>query len=131
MPSTSFNRGLMLAAVVTGAFATAPAAEAAADTCDKTYTQEVLKGVDLHLKAGEVHALLGPNGAAKSTLLGCVSGAITPDSGEMIIGKHLWHSFTPKSAFETGTAIIYQHFQLIGSLTISDNIFLGNEMGPR
>lgn len=91
-------------------------------------SHEVLKGVDLHLNAGEVHALLGPNGAGKSTLLGCVSGAVTPDSGEMIIGKNVWHSFTPKSAFEAGTAIIYQHFQLIGSLTISDNIFLGNEM---
>lgn len=89
---------------------------------------EVLKGVDLHLKAGEVHALLGPNGAGKSTLLGCLSGAVTPDAGEMIIGKQSWHSFTPKSAFEAGTAIIYQHFQLIGSLTVSDNIFLGNEM---
>lgn len=90
--------------------------------------QEVLKGVDLHLKAGEVHALLGPNGAGKSTLLGCLSGAVTPDAGEMIIGNQTWHSFTPKSAFEAGTAIIYQHFQLIGSLSVSDNIFLGHEM---
>ncbi|XBS68426.1 sugar ABC transporter ATP-binding protein [Acerihabitans sp. KWT182] len=94
-------------------------------------SHEVLKGVDLHLKAGEVHALLGPNGAGKSTLLGCLSGAVTPDAGEMVIGKRVWHSFTPTSAFEAGTAIIYQHFQLIGSLTISDNIFLGNEMRSR
>lgn len=89
--------------------------------------QEVLKGVDLTLEPGKVHALLGPNGAGKSTLLGCLSGAVTPDSGEIMIGGRTYQSFTPASAFEAGTAIIYQHFQLIGQLSISDNMFLGNE----
>ncbi len=90
--------------------------------------QEVLKGIDLDLKAGEVHALLGPNGAGKSTLLGCLSGAVTPDSGDLIIGTTAYKHFTPTSAFEAGIASIYQHFQLIGSLTVSDNIFLVNEI---
>ena len=95
----------------------------------KSYAMhEVLKGVDLTLHRGEVHALLGPNGAGKSTLLGCLSGAVTPDSGEILIGERSYQSFTPKLAFEAGTAIIYQHFQLIGSLSVSDNIFLGNEL---
>ncbi|WP_413733894.1 sugar ABC transporter ATP-binding protein [Sodalis sp. RH21] len=93
--------------------------------------QEVLKGINLDLKAGEVHALLGPNGAGKSTLLGCLSGAVTPDAGEIIIGNQSYQHFTPTSAFEAGMASIYQHFQLIGPLTVSDNIFLVNEMRSR
>lgn len=90
--------------------------------------QDVLKGINLDLKAGEVHALLGPNGAGKSTLLGCLSGAVTPDSGEIIIGGQSYQHFTPTSAFEAGMASIYQHFQLIGPLSVSDNIFLVNEI---
>ncbi|MFH8134916.1 sugar ABC transporter ATP-binding protein [Pantoea osteomyelitidis] len=91
-------------------------------------TQLVLKGINLEFKAGEVHALLGPNGAGKSTLLGCLSGAVMPDSGEMVIGDKTYQHFTPASAFEAGMASIYQHFQLIGSLAVSDNIFLENEL---
>jgi ribose transport system ATP-binding protein len=91
-------------------------------------TQEVLKGVNLTLEAGKVHALLGPNGAGKSTLLGCLSGAVTPDAGQITIDEQVYSGFTPSSAFQAGTAIIYQHFQLIGELSISDNLFLGNEL---
>ncbi|MFE4663938.1 sugar ABC transporter ATP-binding protein [Streptomyces sp. NPDC056716] len=88
---------------------------------------EVLKGVDLAFRAGEVHALLGPNGAGKSTLLGCLSGATRPDSGTITLRSRDYPGFTPTSAFEAGTSIIYQHFQLIGELSIADNIFLGSE----
>src|SRR3984957_6054020 len=91
-------------------------------------TQEVLRGVNLTLEAGKVHALLGPNGAGKSTLLGCLSGAVTPDAGQITIDEQVYSGFTPSSAFQAGTAIIYQHFQLIGELSISDNLFLGNEL---
>lgn len=88
----------------------------------------VLKGIDLHFRAGEVHALLGPNGAGKSTLLSCLSGAVIPDAGEIEVGGRTYAGFTPKTAFEAGTAIIYQHFQLIGPLSVSDNMFLGSEI---
>jgi ribose transport system ATP-binding protein len=94
-------------------------------------TQEVLKGVNLSLEAGRVHALLGPNGAGKSTLLGCLSGAVSPDAGQITVGEQVYGGFTPASAFQAGTAIIYQHFQLIGELSISDNLFLGNELKTR
>lgn len=98
----------------------------------KTYGRnQVLKGVDLALKPGEVHALLGPNGAGKSTLLGCLSGAVSPDAGVIRVGTQSYKGFTPKSAFDAGTAIIYQHFQLIGPLSITDNIFLGSEITDR
>lgn len=95
----------------------------------KSYgNHRVLRGIDLHFRAGEVHALLGPNGAGKSTLLSCLSGAVSPDSGEIEIGGQIYAGFTPKTAFDAGTAIIYQHFQLIGPLSVSDNMFLGREV---
>ncbi len=90
--------------------------------------QEILKGVNLSLPPGRVHALLGPNGAGKSTLLSCLSGANMPDDGEIVISGKAYKGFTPASAFEAGTAIIYQHFQLIDQLSIADNIFLGREL---
>ncbi|WP_329378598.1 sugar ABC transporter ATP-binding protein [Streptomyces sp. NBC_01716] len=92
---------------------------------------EVLRGVDLTFRQGQVHALLGPNGAGKSTLLGCLSGAVTPDAGEIRIGERRYAGFSPSSAFKAGTATIYQHFQLIGALSVADNVFLGaEEIGP-
>ena len=91
----------------------------------------VLDGVDLKFQPGKIHALLGPNGAGKSTLLGCISGAIAPDSGEIRIGETSYSEFTPAGAFAAGTAIIYQHFQLVGSLSVADNIFLGSELRGR
>lgn len=89
---------------------------------------EVLRGVDLDFEAGEVHALLGPNGAGKSTLLGCLSGATRPDGGSIVVGRDTHQGFTPQEAFAAGTAIIYQHFQLIDDLTVVDNLFLGGEL---
>jgi len=88
----------------------------------------VLNGVDLEFAPGEVHALLGANGAGKSTLLGCLSGAIVPSSGVITAGGRDHDSFTPRSAFEAGTAIIYQQFQLASTLTVADNVFLGDEL---
>lgn len=90
--------------------------------------QEVLKGINLSLAPSRVHALLGPNGAGKSTLLSCLSGAIMPDDGDIVVGGTAYKGFTPSSAFDAGTAIIYQHFQLIDQLSIADNIFLGREI---
>jgi ribose transport system ATP-binding protein len=89
---------------------------------------EVLRGVDLDVRAGEVHALLGPNGAGKSTLLGCLSGAVVPDEGTLVIGGREVQGLSPASALAAGVATIYQHFQLIGPLSIADNVFLGSEI---
>lgn len=91
----------------------------------------VLNGIDLEFRPGSVHALLGPNGAGKSTLLGCLSGAVSPDSGEIRIGEAVYSGFTPTEAFTAGTATIYQHFQLVGSLSVAENIFLGSELRGR
>jgi ribose transport system ATP-binding protein len=87
-----------------------------------------LSGVDFEVDAGEVHALLGPNGAGKSTLIRCLSGAVKPDSGEIAIDKHVHTEFTPKQAIDAGIAVIYQNLSLIPSLTVTENVFLGEEL---
>ena len=89
---------------------------------------EVLKGVDLEFRPGEVHALLGANGAGKSTLLGCLSGAVQPTSGSIVIDGQKFQGFAPREALDAGISIIYQHFQLAPTLSVSDNVFLGNEI---
>lgn len=89
---------------------------------------EVLKGVNLGFRRGEIHAFLGANGAGKSTLLGCLSGAVAPTSGAIRIGGTDHASLTPRQARDLGIGIIYQHFQVIEGLTVADNIFLGNEI---
>lgn len=93
---------------------------------------EVLKGVDLEVADGEIHALLGANGAGKSTLIKCLSGAIQPDSGVMMVGATRHEAFTPKASRQAGIAVIYQDLSLATSLDVADNIFLGQELraGP-
>ena len=92
----------------------------------------VLKGVDLSVDNGEIHALLGANGAGKSTLIKCISGAYTPDSGEIIVGEKHFTSLNPKEALAAGVSVIYQDLSLAASLDVADNIFLGQELrvGP-
>ncbi len=86
-----------------------------------------LDHVDLEVADGEIHALLGPNGSGKSTLIGCLSGRLAPDEGSMTIGTETVARFSPRAAFAAGTAVIYQHFTLVGTLSVADNIFLGSE----
>jgi ribose transport system ATP-binding protein len=87
-----------------------------------------LDSVDLEVAGGEIHALLGPNGSGKSTLIGCLGGRLSPDSGEMSVSGQRVSSFTPRVAFAAGTAVIYQHFSLVPSLSVRDNVFLGSEL---
>jgi ribose transport system ATP-binding protein len=93
---------------------------------------EVLKGVDLVVADGEIHALLGANGAGKSTLIKCLSGAIPPDSGVMMVGDRRYAVLTPKTAKAAGVSVIYQDLSLALSLDVTDNMFLGKELrfGP-
>jgi ribose transport system ATP-binding protein len=88
----------------------------------------VLTAVDLHVFPGEVHALLGANGAGKSTLIKCVGGAIRPDAGTIEVGGRRYSSLSPRGAREAGIAVIYQDYSLALSLSVTDNIFLGDEL---
>ncbi|MET0235237.1 MAG: sugar ABC transporter ATP-binding protein [Kibdelosporangium sp.] len=86
-----------------------------------------LGGVDLTVRAGEVHCLLGQNGAGKSTLIKVLAGAHQPDEGEIVwLGTPASLS-SPVAALRMGVATMYQELDLIPGLSVADNIFLGHE----
>ncbi|MGW1682147.1 sugar ABC transporter ATP-binding protein [Saccharopolyspora sp. NPDC002376] len=86
-----------------------------------------LDGVDLRVRAGEVHCLLGQNGAGKSTLIKVLSGAHAPDSGSISWrGAHISLG-SPAAALRRGIAAMYQELDLVPGLSVAENIFLGHE----
>ena len=88
---------------------------------------KALDDVSFCLRAGEVMALLGENGAGKLTLMKILSGVYQKDSGTIhIFGKEV-QDLNPKKAQELGVAIIHQELNLCGHLTVAENIFLGHE----
>ncbi|WP_416974838.1 sugar ABC transporter ATP-binding protein [Streptomyces sp. 4F14] len=86
-----------------------------------------LDGVDLTVPMGQVHALLGHNGAGKSTLIKCLGGALTPDAGTIEIGGTPHTRLTPRASIDAGVAIIFQSLSVVDTLTVTENIFLGQE----
>ena len=87
----------------------------------------VLKNNHLELEAGEVHALLGENGAGKSTLIKILGGVYTKDSGQILVDGQEVEITGVESAKEHGIRIIHQELMLIPDMTISENIFIGQE----
>jgi len=88
---------------------------------------KALQGVDLEVRAGEVHCLLGPNGAGKSTLIKCVSGAVEPTSGEILFDGEPLPAGDPAGTLKRGVATIYQELDLVEDLTVAESIFLAHE----
>ena len=88
---------------------------------------QALGGVDLEVRAGEVHALLGENGAGKSTLMKVLSGAYRPDGGELVLEGRPYAPRGPQEARARGVAMIYQELALALDLTVEENIVLGAE----
>ena len=84
-----------------------------------------LNDVSLEVRRGEVHALVGENGAGKSTLIKTCSGAITPTKGEIVINGKSFTGMTPQTSEQNGIGVIYQEFNLVGDLSVAENIFLG------
>lgn len=87
-----------------------------------------LDGVDLTVRAGEVHCLLGQNGAGKSTLMKVLAGAYRPDEGEISWEGTPVVLASPLAATRCGIATIYQELDLVDGLTVAENIFLGHEL---
>ncbi|WP_051866270.1 sugar ABC transporter ATP-binding protein [Streptomyces griseus] len=88
---------------------------------------KALDGVDLTVPAGQVHALLGHNGAGKSTLIKCLGGAFPPDAGTIEVGGTRHTRLSPRESIAAGVAIIFQTLSVVDSLTVAENIFLGQE----
>ncbi len=87
-----------------------------------------LDGVDLEVRAGEVHCLLGQNGAGKSTLIKVLSGAHQPDEGVIRWQGEELRLSTPLAAMKNGIATIYQELDLVDGLSVAENIYLGHEL---
>ncbi|WP_248958036.1 sugar ABC transporter ATP-binding protein [Sphaerisporangium perillae] len=86
-----------------------------------------LDGVDLDVRAGEVHCLLGQNGAGKSTLIKILAGAHQPDEGTVTFGGEPVRFAGPIAAIRAGISTIYQELDLVDGLSVAENIFLGHE----
>ena len=83
-----------------------------------------LRSVSLRASGGEVHALLGENGAGKSSLMKILAGASRPDEGEVRVDGRLLDLSSPQAARDEGIAVIYQEFSLARHLSVAENIFL-------
>ena len=87
------------------------------------------KDVSLTVDAGQVVALLGENGAGKSTIMKILYGLYTKDEGEILIDGVPQQIHSPKDAMACGIAMIQQHFSLVPTHTATENIILGNSRG--
>jgi simple sugar transport system ATP-binding protein len=84
-----------------------------------------LDDVSLSVRAGSVHCVLGENGAGKSTLCGIVFGTQRPDAGEIKVDGKPLDARRPADALARGIAMVHQHFSLVGTLTVAENLALG------
>ncbi|MEH7223235.1 ABC transporter ATP-binding protein [Bacillus sp. JJ1566] len=85
------------------------------------------QGVNLDINEGEIHALVGENGAGKSTLMKILFGLEAPTQGEIIYKGKSIHFKGPGDAIKEGLGMVHQHFMLASSLTVAENIVLGEE----
>ena len=83
--------------------------------------------VSLSINKGEIFALVGENGAGKSTLMNILYGILTPTAGEVTIKGKKITAFSPKSAIAQGVGMVHQHFMLVPSFTVAQNIVLSRE----
>ena len=85
-----------------------------------------LDRVDLDIREGETHALIGENGAGKSTLIKTLAGAIQANEGTIVFGGETIEHMSPALASQLGISVIYQEFNLMNSLTVAENVFMGH-----
>ncbi len=90
----------------------------------KIYSNGVVanEDVSIELKKGEIHALLGENGAGKSTLMKVLFGIESPDEGQIVLNGQETTIKSPQDAINKGIGMVHQHFMLVPSLTVAENI---------
>ena len=95
----------------------------------KRYGQVVvLDGTDFELRAGEIMAVIGDNGAGKSSLIKALSGATIPDESEILLDGKPIHFKSPMDARREGIETVYQDLAVAPAMTIAENLFLGREI---
>ncbi len=95
----------------------------------KRYGQvTALDGADFELRAGEILAVIGDNGAGKSSLIKALSGATIPDEGELYLDGRRIHFRSPIDARRAGIETVYQDLAVAPAMTIAENLFLGREL---
>lgn len=99
------------------------------DICKKFPGIVANENIDFELQAGEIHALLGENGAGKTTLMNVLTGLYRPDRGEITFEGRPVSFRSPRDALDIGIGMVHQHFRLIPSFTVAENIILGLKSG--
>jgi fructose transport system ATP-binding protein len=95
----------------------------------KRYGQvTAIDGADFELRAGEIMAVIGDNGAGKSSLIKCLAGATIPDEGEIYLDGERVHFKSPIDARRAGIETVYQDLAVAPAMTIAENLFLGREI---
>jgi general nucleoside transport system ATP-binding protein len=89
-----------------------------------------LDAVDLRVRPGTVHALLGENGAGKSTLVKCLMGYYRPDAGQIMVAGREAAIAGPRDAHRLGIGMVYQHFTLVPSMTVAENLVMARASVP-
>ena len=96
---------------------------------EKSFGQNhVLKKVDFVLKPGEIRALMGENGAGKTTFMNILGGVFPPNAGRILIDDKEVHFRTPRESQDAGIAFIHQELNLVNDLSIYENLYLGREL---
>jgi ribose transport system ATP-binding protein len=108
-----------------------PALRLSAQAITKSYGAfAALKDVDFELRPGEIMALLGENGAGKSTMVKILSGLVTPDSGQIAIDGHPVDLTSVAASQDAGIAVVQQEYSTVGSMTVGENLLLGQAHAP-
>src|SRR5215218_10568862 len=85
--------------------------------------------IDIRVGKGTIHAIVGENGAGKSTAMRIAYGFYTADSGEIVVDGEVQRITTPHDAIALGIGMVHQHFMLVEPMTVAENIVLGAEPG--
>lgn len=90
-----------------------------------------LSGASLVIAPGEIHALMGENGAGKSTLIKILAGVVAPDTAEIVVGGESVTIDSTKAAYRLGLRFIHQEFNVVPTLSVAENIFMGRRYPRR